>query len=131
MAVSTVIALVFFAFAARDAYDTRALADRGEVTTATITKVNTGRYGPPIHITYRAADGRVVRSDTTKYYDPEDGPELGRGDTVQVRYDPRRPTRVQGADWELGDYWEAGMLAVIGGGSCYSGRCLPCTGGGT
>ncbi len=116
VAVSTVIALMFFGFAARDAYDTRVLADRGVVTRATVTKVNTGRYGPRIHITYRATEGRVVRSDTTKYYDPEDGPALGRGDTVPVRYDPRRPSRVQGADWELADYWDAGMLAVIGAG---------------
>ncbi|HEX5534876.1 MAG TPA: DUF3592 domain-containing protein [Actinomycetales bacterium] len=115
-AISTVIALVFLAFAASDACDTRALADRGEVTTATITDTSPVRYGTRIHITYTTPGGRVVRSDTTKYYDPEDGPELGRGDTVQVRYDPRKPTRVQGADWEVGDYWNAGILAVLGGG---------------
>ncbi|MGZ0148437.1 DUF3592 domain-containing protein [Kribbella sp. WER1] len=98
-------ALVFTAIAYFQVHDTYLLKQRGEQVSGLVVHVHDGR-SPYITVRYRTLGGDTITSDTSRY-DAADP-----GETIDVVYDRKEPTRVQAADYGF-DYWMAGVLAVI------------------
>ncbi|GAA1698422.1 hypothetical protein GCM10009745_51060 [Kribbella yunnanensis] len=93
---ASVAALVFLVVGLVQVADLYWLRHRGEVVTATVGEVQHSRRSTDkIKVTYVTRDGQAVVAKTANYHDAEPGQKL------DVRYDRKKPTRMQAADWSL------------------------------
>jgi hypothetical protein len=97
-----VVGAVFFAVIGvmqlRDIYF---LEHRGEVATGKVLEVSSGK-SPKATVQYVTSAGQAVEDGTHNF----DRAEVGQG--LDVVYDPRKPHRMQAADYGF-SYWEAGI----------------------
>ncbi|MEV6924759.1 DUF3592 domain-containing protein [Dactylosporangium sp. NPDC051485] len=92
-------------------YDRRILQERGLVTTGDIVAVSYGRSGPTAAVRFATADGRTVQANVSN---PGDATEVEVGARMQVRYDPKDPTRrVRDADGDADAPWPVGLGGVV------------------
>lgn len=92
-----VAAVVLIVIAYYELEDMYLLQHRGQVVSATVLEESGGKH-PRITVRYTTVAGEVVTGDTSNYVDAD------AGQTIQVVYDPERPSRMQAADWGF-DYW--------------------------
>ncbi|WP_410789891.1 DUF3592 domain-containing protein [Kribbella sp. C-35] len=101
-ALSLVAAVVFVGILYFEVHDLYLLKHRGEVVSATVLDESNGKSSS-ITVRYRTLAGETVTEDTSNYEDADPG------DTIQVVYDPKKPSRMQAADWGF-DYWIPGVI---------------------
>ncbi|GAB2570519.1 DUF3592 domain-containing protein [Kribbella endophytica] len=101
--VFAVAVLTFGVWVGRDTYF---LQQRGEVVPATVLDVGSGKH-PKIEVRYTTKGGQTVQDGTTNY------DQATAGGTIDVVYDPRKPTRMQAADYGF-DYVLPGLAGALG-----------------
>ncbi|WP_133785149.1 DUF3592 domain-containing protein [Kribbella sp. VKM Ac-2571] len=101
-ALSLVAAAVFIGVGYFEIHDLYLLKHRGEVVSGTVLEESGGRT-EYITVKYRTLAGETVTEDTSNYEDADPG------DTIQVVYDPKKPSRMQAADFGF-DYWIPGVI---------------------
>jgi len=100
-----VAAAIFTGLGYHEAHNVYLLKHRGVVVSATVLDESGGK-SPHISVRYLTRAGETVTGDTSNYLDAD------RGDTIQVVYDPKDPSRMQAADWGF-DYLFPVVLAIV------------------